>query len=115
MLIAGETKATAEDRLEYADGPTACRAFHAKNDRELAEWSKTQPAVPYQYPKEDNVLGAPWGPVASGIGATGHLLLASLVPHLGSQLRADAPVVMIAWPWSLPIGPASTCSRHVGS
>jgi hypothetical protein len=115
VQIVGERSATAEEKIEYADGPTACRAFHAKNERELAEWSKTQPATPYQYPKDDEIIGAPWGPVVSGVGATGDLLLASLVPHVGSQLRADAPVVMIAWPWSVPIGPAYTCSRHQGS
>jgi hypothetical protein len=115
VQVATERSAQAEDRIEYADGPTACRAFHAKNERELAEWSKTQPAVPYQYPRDQEVLGAPWGPITSGIGASADLLLASLLPHIGSQLRAEAPVVTIAWPWSLQLGPASTCSRHVGS
>ena len=107
--------ARADDRIDYADGPTACRAFHAKNDRELAEWSKTQPATPFQYPQDDNVLGAPWGPLTSGIGSTTELLLASILPHVGSQLRASAPAVLIAWPWSIPFGPAYTCSRHLGS
>jgi hypothetical protein len=115
LLVATESVANAEDRIDYADGPEACRAFHAKNDRELAEWSKTQPATPYEYPHDDNVLGAPWGPLVSGLGSTADLLIASAIPHVGAQLRADAPVVVIAWPWSIPIGPAYTCSRHVGS
>lgn len=114
-LLAEERSAQAEDKIEYADGPAACRAFHAKNEAELAAWSKTQPAVPYEYPRDDNVLGAPWGPLTSGVGETADLLLASLVPHIGAELRADAPVVVVAWPWSIPFGPAYTCSRHLGT
>lgn len=108
-------RAQAEERIDYADGPTACRAFHAKNDKELADWSKTQPATPYQYPQDDNVLGAPWGALTSALGSSTDLILASILPHVGSQLRASAPAVLIAWPWSIPFGPAYTCSRHVGS
>jgi hypothetical protein len=115
LLVATEGVAGAEDKIDYADGPEACRLFHAKNDHELAAWSKTQPATPYAYPQDDNVLGAPWGPLTSGLGATADLLVATAIPHVGAQLRADAPVVVIAWPWSIPIGPAYTCSRHVGS
>jgi hypothetical protein len=99
LLVATESVARAEDKIDDADGPEACRAFHAKNDRELAEWSKTQPATPYEYPHDDNVLGAPWGPLVSGLGSTADLLIASAIPHIGAQLRADAPVVVIAWPW----------------
>ena len=107
--------ARAEERIDYADGPTACRAFHAKNDKELADWSRTQPSTPYHYPEDETILGAPWGPLTSGLSATTDLLLASIVPHVGSQLRASAPAVLISWPWSIPFGPAYTCSRHVGS
>ena len=67
-LLVEERAAQAEDKIEYADGPAACRAFHAKNEAELAAWSKTQPAVPYAYPREDTILGAPWGPLTSGLG-----------------------------------------------
>ena len=109
------TSARADERIDYADGPAACRAFHAKNDRELADWSKTQPALPYSYPQDDNVLGAPWGGLMSALGSNADLLLASLLPHVGSQLRADAPAVLVAWPMQIPFGPASTCSRHLGS
>ena len=82
--------ARADERIDYADGPTACRAFHAKNDKELADWSKTQPAIAYHYPQDETILGAPWGPLTDGIGSTSDLLLASIVPHVGSQLRASA-------------------------
>ena len=109
------TSAQADERIDYADGPAACRAFHAKNDRELVDWSKTQPALPYSYPQDDNVLGAPWGGLTSALGSNADLLLASLLPHVGSQLRADAPAVLVAWPMQIPFGPAFTCSRHLGS
>lgn len=115
-LVGGERTAKAEElKLEYADGPTACREFSAKNERELAEWSKTQPAIPYQYPREDNVLGAPWGPFTSGVASTFELLVASAVPHVGAQLRSETPAAVISWPWQVPIGPAYTCSRNRGS
>jgi hypothetical protein len=116
LSLAGEREACAEEpKTDYADGPTACHAFHAKNERELAEWSKSQPAVPYQYPREDNVLGAPWGGLTSALGSTSELLLASIIPHFGAQLRIDTPAALISWPWSLPIGPAYTCARRQGT
>lgn len=115
-LTAGERAAQAEEpKLDYADGPAACRAFSARNERELAEWSKSQPAVPYQYPRDDEVLGAPWGPLTSGIGSTLDLILASAIPHVGAQLRTETPAAVVSWPWQIPLGPAFTCSRHRGS
>jgi hypothetical protein len=113
---AGERTARAEEpKLDYADGPTACQAFDAKNERELAEWSKAQPAIPYQYPRDDNVLGAPWGPLTTGIGSTIDLMLASAIPHIGAQLRSETPAAVISWPWQIPFGPAFTCSRRQGT
>jgi hypothetical protein len=62
-LLGGEQAATAEEaKFEYADGVKACSDFSAKKERELATWTKAQPAIPYEYPRDDNVLGAPWGP-----------------------------------------------------
>jgi hypothetical protein len=115
-LLAGEQSATAEEpKTEYADGVKACAEFNAKNERELAVWQKNQPAVPYVYPRDDNVLGAPWGPITSGIGTSYDLLIASLVPHFGAQLRVNTPAAVVSWPWSIPIGPAFTCSRKQGT
>lgn len=115
-IAGGEGEARAElPKYDYADGPTACRAFDAKNERELADWSKTQPAVPYQYPREDNVLGAPWGPLTSGLGESFDLLLATVIPHFGAQTRAENPAAVVSWPLTLPIGPAFTCSRKQGT
>ncbi len=111
-----ERAAKAEDAvLDYADGPEACRAFASRNERELAAWSKTQPPIPYAYPQDDNVLGAPWGKLTSGVSATYDLMLASLLPHFGAQLRADSPALVVSWPWQVPLGPAFTCSRRRGS
>lgn len=101
--------------VDYADGPTACRAFDEKNERELAEWVKQQPPKPYAYPREDTVLGAPWGAFLKSIGDNADLVLATILPHIGAQLRADTPAAMISWPWSVPIGPAYTCSRKKGT
>ncbi|MBX3191489.1 MAG: hypothetical protein KF819_31125 [Labilithrix sp.] len=98
-------------KFEYADGPTAVRAFNEKNERELAEWSKAQPATPYKYPREDNVLNAPWGAFLKSIGDHPDLILATLVPHVGAQLRGQSPAAVVSWPWSIPFGPGFTASR----
>lgn len=115
LVAAEERTATADDKLQYADGPTACRALHEKNDRDLAEWKKTQPPTPYEYPHETYVLGAPWGGLTSAMAEEPDLLLATLLPHVGSQLRESSPVAIVSWPWSIPFGPAYTCSRHQGT
>ena len=114
--FAGERSARAEElKIDYADGPTACREFAAKNERELAQWSKDQPAKPYEYPREDEVLGAPWGPFTKGVASTYDLILATLIPHVGAQYRLDTPAAIVAWPMQIPFGPAYTCSRKQGS
>jgi hypothetical protein len=114
-LIAPESAALAEEKIDAADGVAGCREFDEKNERELAEWSKTQPATPYAYAREDNILGAPWGPLAKGFGSTAGLLAATLIPHFGAQLRAETPAAVVSWPLQLPLGPAWTCTRHQGS
>lgn len=115
VLAAEGTAAAEEPKLEFADGAEACRAFNEKNERELAAWSKSQPATPYQYPREDNILGAPWGPLTRSFGSSLELLAASAVPHVGAQLRVETPAAVVSWPWSVPLGPASTCSRKQGT
>jgi len=111
-----EREARAEEpKLDYADGPTACEEFERRNERELAEWSKGQPATPYAYPRQDMVLNAPWGTLLKEIGSRGELLLASFVPHAGAQLREQDVAAVVSWPWSVPFGPAFTCSRARGS
>jgi hypothetical protein len=114
--LASERSARAEDiPVETADGVGACREFAAKNERELAQWSKDQPATPYKYPHDGEVLGAPWGPFTKGVASTYDLILATLVPHVGAQYRLDTPAAVVAWPMQIPIGPAYTCSRRQGS
>jgi hypothetical protein len=116
LLLAAAVPAAAEEpKIEYADGPAACRAFDAKNEQELAQWSKDQPAKPYEYPRDDVILGAPWGPFTKGVGSTYDLILATVLPHIGAEYRADTPAFVVAWPMQLPFGPAFTCSRHEGS
>lgn len=116
FLIAVPLRARADDPSETADGIAACRTFDAKNDRERAAYEKTQPATPYRYPRDEEVLGAPWGKLFDAIGsASGALVAATLVPHAGAQLRGTAPAALVSWPWSLPIGPATSCSRRQGT
>jgi hypothetical protein len=112
---ASERARAEETPVEAADGPTACKALREKNERELAAWQKQQPAVPYAYPREDNVANAPWGRLFKSLGASIELVLATLLPHVGAQLRADTPAAVISLPWSFPIGPPSTCTRKQGS
>ena len=82
-------------RSAAADDLDAVRA------RGTLNWGADQEGGgPYVYPRDDNVLGAPWGPLTSGIGETYDLILASAVPHFGAQLRADSPAAVISWPWS---------------
>ncbi len=104
-----------ETKLEGADGVPECRSFHAKNERELATWEKEQPKTPYIYPRERTVLGAPWNRLLGSLGGTAALLAATIVPHVGAQMRGDEPAAFVSWPWSLPFGPASTCTRLQGS
>lgn len=115
MSLAGPSARAEEPKVDTADGPSACRDFDKKNEKELADWQKQQPAVPYAYPREDTVLGAPWGPFFKSIGTTPELFLATVIPHVGAQYRAENAAIVVAWPWSFPIGPAYTCSRKQGS
>ena len=101
--------------VDAADGPTACKTLREKNERELGVWQKQQPATPYVYPREDEVANAPWGRLFKSLGASTELLLATIIPHVGAQLRAENPAAVISWPWSFPIGPPSTCTRKQGT
>ena len=115
LICAGRAARADEPKIETADGPKACHAFEEKNEEELARWEKEQPAVPYEYPREDNVLGAPWGSFLGSVGSSAGLLLATVIPHVGAQLRGDLPAAVVSWPWQVPFGPAFTCSRKQGS
>lgn len=108
--------ARADEPMETADGPTACRAFEEKNDRERTAFEKKHEPEPYKYPRDEEVLGAPWGKLFDALGgAGGGLLLATVIPHAGAQIRGQAPAAVVSWPWSIPIGPAYTCSRKPGT
>lgn len=102
--------------LETADGSTNCRAFRDKNEKELEAFEKRQPPVPYRYPRESEVLNAPWGNFFEHVGHAGELVLATFIPHVGAQFRGDTPATMVSWPWSvLVIGPYYACSRKPGT
>lgn len=104
-----------EPQVDYADGMPACRAFRERNARELEAWEKEQPKTPYRYPRERSLGGAPWPALWDGLGSSIGVLAATAIPHVGAQLRGGEPAAYIAWPWSLPIGPPSTCGRTRGS
>lgn len=102
-----------DDDIERADGSTDCRAFRAKNELELAKFEKGQPPTPYKYPREQEILNAPWGNLFGNLNHAGDLLLATILPHVGAQFRGDAPAAVVAWPWSILVfGPMYSCTRH---
>jgi hypothetical protein len=113
-LVAEPARAE-EPELDTADGLKECKAFRAKNEQELASWEKQQPAVPYEHPRPDNVLNAPWGRFFDGLGSASGVILASVIPHAGAQLRAETPAAIVSWPWSVAIGAPTSCSRARGS
>jgi hypothetical protein len=97
---------------QLVDGVSACRDFDEKNERELAAWDKSQPPVPYAYPREKLFLNAPWAQFLSNLGHSGDLFLATVIPHVGAQFRGDAPAAHVSWPWSVFVfGPMYSCSR----
>src|SRR5262249_10798201 len=69
----------------------------------------------YVYPQDDEVWGAPWGALLGSIGEHPDLVLASVLPHVGAQLRGETAAAAVSWPWSVPFGPAFTSSRTRGS
>jgi hypothetical protein len=113
--LAGAPARAEEPPVDAADGPTACKALRERNERELAAWQKQQPATPYVYPREKLILDAPWVKLLDSLGTSGGVLLASIIPHVGAQLRAETPAFVVSWPWSFPLGPPSTCTRKQGS
>lgn len=115
LVLSGRGASAEQPKIEGADGVKACREFEAKNEAQLAEWEKAQPATPYAYPRKDAVLNAPWGKLLGEIGNSAELLAATIIPHAGAQLRRDSPAAVVSWPWQIPIGPAYTCTRKEGS
>lgn len=103
--------------IETADGADECTVFSVKNTRDLLQWERSQPPVPYRYPREKTVLHAPWGRFFDGLGGrTGELLLATIFPHLGAQLRGNAPAAYVGWPWTMAtFGPTYACTRKKGT
>ena len=61
LAIAGEARAEEEPPVEAANGAADCRALRDRNEQELQLYEKRQPPVPYQYPRPNNVVNAPWG------------------------------------------------------
>ena len=116
LAVAGEARAEEETPVEAANGSTDCRALRDKNEQELQLYEKRQPAVPYQYPRPNTVINAPWGEFFKGVGASGGLILSTILPHVGAQYRGGSPAILLSWPWSvLVIGPMYSCTRKQGT
>jgi hypothetical protein len=96
-------------------GFAACRELEAKNQSELAMWTAAQPAKPFAYTGRETVLDAPWTELGRAFGHSAALLLATAVPHMGVGFRSSQPEFVIAWPLSVSIGPALSCSRKNGT
>jgi hypothetical protein len=116
----GETKAAESrpaDDLSYGDGVAACKMMNQTADKEVSAFRASQPPQPIPDPRPDTVLGAPgWAEAFKGFGNVPlELWLATILPHAGVTLRNEAPAFVLAWPWSFPIGPTMTCSRHQGA
>jgi hypothetical protein len=105
------------DDMTYGDNIAACRAMARASDKEVAAFRASQPQQPIPDPRPDTVLGAPgWADGVKGFGRVPvELWLATFLPHFGVVARSDAPAFVVAWPWSFPVGPAFTCSKHQGA
>lgn len=116
LAIAAEARAEEEPPLEAANGSTDCRALRDKNEQEVALYEKRQPPVPYQYPRNETVINAPWGNFFKGVSDSSGLILSTVLPHLGAQYRGGSPSILVSWPWSvLVIGPMYACTRKQGT
>jgi hypothetical protein len=116
VSIAGEARSEEEPALEAANGANDCRALREKNEQELQLYEKRQPPVPYQYPRPNTVVNAPWGDFFRGVGASAGLILSTVIPHVGAQYRGGSPAILLSWPWSvLVIGPMYSCTRKQGT
>lgn len=116
LLVASAAGAAEEVPPETADGAADCRALLEKTELEIKAYEKKQPPVPYVHPRRTTIINAPWGKLFEGLGDSGGLIPATLLPHLGAQARAGSPAILVSWPWSvLVIGPMYACSRTPGS
>jgi len=116
-LACAWTRAAAADepKTETASGIGDCRALEERNAKELAMWSAGQPPRPWAYPARETILDAPWMELVRALGHSAGLLLVTAVPHVGFAIRSKSPELLLAWPLSVPFGPALSCSRRVGT
>lgn len=126
LLVIGVAAATSfVSRVGGAEEPAAsgdamngfrdCQDLIDRNRREQQAWTAALPPKPAITPDDGLVLGAPWKTFFRGIGEAAPVLLPTFVPHLGATVRSGQPAVVLAWPWSIPIGPAHSCTRKTGT
>ncbi len=105
----------AKDDTDRATGFGDCEAFRERNEKELAMWSPTQPAVPYAYPKRELVLDAPWVELGRGLGSAAGVILTTILPNVGVLFRGALPEFVVSFPWQFPFAPPFACSRKRGT
>jgi hypothetical protein len=110
-------KATSDEKddVDRASGFGDCAALRERNEKELAMWSPTQPAVPYAYPKREVVLDAPWVELGRGLGSAAGVIATTLLPNVGVLFRGALPEFVVSFPWQFPFAPPFACSRKRGS
>ncbi len=114
-LLLGIRTARADEETLAVSGFHACEQLDAKNQRELAMWATAQPSKAYVHPARETILDAPWIELGRAFVRSAGILLATVVPHVGVGFRTSQPELVIAWPLSVSIGPALSCSRKSGS
>lgn len=100
---------------DAVNGFRDCRDLIERNHKEQQTWIAALPPKAVPVPEDGSVLGAPWKTFFRGIGEAAPVILPTLVPHLGATVRSGAPAIVLAWPWSIPLGPAHSCTRRTGT
>ena len=77
-------------------------------------WVTAQPPTPYKYAREERGADAPWAELGHGFGSALGGSATTVLPNLGVLTRGTLPEFLVSWPWSVPLGPALSCTRTRG-
>ncbi len=115
-VLANERFARADEFAgDTANGFRECRDLVDRNQREQQTWTSALPKKSATVPDDGLVVGAPWKTFFRGVGEALPVILPTLVPHLGATVRSSSPAIVLAWPWSIPLGPSNACTRRSGT
>ena len=116
VLLAHPQRVRADDFAgDTANGFRECRDLTERNQREQQTWTSALPKKAAVVPEDGLVLGAPWKTFFHGVSEALPVLLPTLLPHLGATVRSSSPAIVLAWPWSIPVGPSHACTRRSGT